>query len=706
MARFYPPSLQHTPSTGGQDRFFAFLQDALPPGEDHGVWFKPSVPGARVVRPHFVLAGPDTGFRVFRVEDWREGDVRQSAGGRLRVRTGKDKVLWHPHPLAAASEWAVAVGRRLRAVLDPDGEKALGLRVLPAAVFPFLPEEEVLAWKAEGSDFPPGSVLTAGDLEDPSGFLNKVEGAAPPAYPLDGSRAGREAIRAVLEPQLHFWDLRETPEPEPAGHSVAVSKKEPEAAVEPAVSASPVDPQPAANAAARVDPKPAAPVSVPGFWLDRKQERMARELASPRTLVYGPAGCGKTVFLMSRAQYWLDRHPGSRVLFTCYNASLASHLRQVFANRGMGDAEGRLVVLHYHEMCGNLLGIADIHNRPPEFYAALEPRVLQELSRNDEVPAYDLILVDEGQDFTRRMFEVLVRLNASGGEITLVCDPAQDIYRRWSAENLTPFGGHETEYLVDCYRNTAPIFALALSVLPGELREKIGLSRLEMTRPEDLGREGPAPVMEGLGDLDQLVEILVEQVRLFQEAGRPLSELAVLYPDRRAVPDFLSRLRKSSWAAAADPRFSGAGEDDEPHETRIPVGTLHPQSDRDDAPPSEKPHFAEALERELQARDVPAEWVARDFASKSAYDISKPRVTLSTIHSAKGMDFHTVILLGADRIPADAGETFSRGRSLLFTGITRARERLLIPYFEETGWVPGLRERLSGIAADQGGFTR
>jgi superfamily I DNA and RNA helicase len=475
--------------------------------------------------------------------------------------------------------------------------------------------------------------------------------------------------------RIHFWDLREQPLPEPG----------------------PLKPRDSA-------PSPGAPRSgsgaerpVSGFWLDRKQERMARELASPRTVVFGPAGSGKTVFLVARAEYWLDRNPEARVLFTCYNASLAAYLRKLFVARGFAPDDERLTVRHYHDLCGRFLGLRDIHEQSPDFYAALEPRLLRELSLADHFATYDCILIDEGQDFTRRMIEVLVRWTAPGGEITLVCDPAQDVYGRWHKDNVGPLRDPAVEHLVDCYRNTAPIFALAMDVLTPETRREWGLNRLEMTRPEDLDRQGPPPSLERLSGLDALADRIVEVAREFSELRLPLSDLAVLYTDRRAIRNFGTLLQESSWEVAGDPRFAEEAEDEELLERDVVSGTLHPGSDRDDVPPSERAHFAEALERELKKRGLPAEWVSRDFASKSSYDVSRPRLCISTIHSAKGMDFHTVVLLGVESLPTRTGRSREKAEALLFTGITRARERLILPFFEDTGWVPELRQRLSDL---------
>jgi hypothetical protein len=568
--------------------------------------------------------------------------------------------------------------------------------------------------KRRGVPFDPDKSLCRDDLEGTDDearrrLLSLFDRLKEGPFPGSLNARTKERIRAVIEPQLHFLDLREVnmgaagqrheDDSRPSGEA----ESQCEAAVLPSRegTARPeeIPLRPADAARIRSDPEP----RLPGFWLDRKQERMARGLAAPRTLVYGPAGSGKTVFLVARARYWLDRNPEARVLFTCYNASLASHLRRVFTVRGIPVDGERLTVRHYHDLCSGILGLNDIHERSPEFYAGLEPKVLQEVSLGEHSPVYDLILVDEGQDFTRRMIEVLVRLCAGGGEITVVCDPAQDIYGRWSTDNLSPFREHEVQHLVDCYRNTAPIFALALSILEPEVRTAMGLGRLELTRPEDLGREGPIPGLPELDGLDDLIALIEEIVRRFADRERPLSELAILYPDRQAIPGFAGLLRGSRWQAAKDHHFFDESDDNDRLDPAL--GTLHPQSDRDDVPPSDRPHFAEALEQELSVRGIPAEWVARDFATKASYDITKERLTLCTIHSAKGMDFHTVIILGAESLFPKPGRDSRRAQSLLFTGITRAREQLVLPYFADQGWVPGLRERLQEITTDSSGET-
>ena len=683
MARFLPEDGVGLLRTPGADRLTAFLAGTL--DDDHRVFVRPVLRDERRRRvPDVVLAGPSTGIVVLHVVPWRMGAVRPAGHSYVRVAEGGGEMRKERRP----EEQAEGAARLLATRLARDA--GLELPVGWALVYPFLSREDLRQLTAQGLVPKPdhalaGTGLTGEPADLGDAFLEAL--ARGGSQPLSLSSDQWERVRAGVQPQIHFLDLREDPAVAPTPSPV------PEEASDDEVVPVPAAPGPASPAPRPIDPRGRMlPATEPAFFLDRKQERMARELASPRTLVYGPAGSGKTVFLVARARYWLDQRPEARVLFTCYNSSLASHLRKQFALRGFAADDERLTVVHYHELCQNLLGMTDVdfHEQDEAFYAGLEPRLLRAMTERDDIPAYDLILVDEGQDFSHRMFEVLVRLVSPGGELTVVCDPAQDIYLRWRTSNLAPLGHYETEHLVDCYRNTAPIFAAALGVMDPDTRKAMGLSRLEMTRPEDLGREGPPPEFPRMTGLDDLLALVKTKVTEFREAGRPLSELAVLYPDRKAIPEFPRRLAASTWSCRNDARYRGMDDDGDDRVSAAVEGTLAP-GDEPALATLPRPHFAEALEGELRAAGIPAEWVARDFLTKSRYDIAKDRLTLCTVHSAKGMDFHTVILLGAETLPEEDAERAVRSSALLFTGITRAREELLVPWFEATGWIPQLR---------------
>ena len=62
--------------------------------------------------------------------------------------------------------------------------------------------------------------------------------------------------------------------------------------------------------------------------------------------------------------------------------------------------------------------------------------------------------------------------------------------------------------------------------------------------------------------------------------------------------------------------------------------------------------------------------------------LTTDRVSLVSIHSAKGLEFDLVYLVGLDRI-SPSPETTDILLRLLYVAITRAKHRLVTPYFQE-----------------------
>jgi superfamily I DNA/RNA helicase len=75
------------------------------------------------------------------------------------------------------------------------------------------------------------------------------------------------------------------------------------------------------------------------------------------------------------------------------------------------------------------------------------------------------------------------------------------------------------------------------------------------------------------------------------------------------------------------------------------------------------------------------------------FDVTTDTVSLISIHSAKGLDFELVYLMGVDHIPS-MKKTPKNLLSLIYVAITRAKHRLIIPYVEETGFIRRMKECL------------
>jgi len=157
--------------------------------------------------------------------------------------------------------------------------------------------------------------------------------------------------------------------------------------------------------------------------------------------------------------------------------------------------------------------------------------------------------------------------------------------------------------------------------------------------PDGLVFHGEAPEILRFGDMDEVIRFVASDLKACVECGEyRRSEIAVIYDDKEYGPESFS------------------------------------YKDRD---------LPARLLEGLDRAGVPAAWVSRDVRAKEMYDITTDRVSLISVHSAKGLDFDLVYLVGMDRM-RPVGVMWEKALSLVFTAMTRARYRLVIPYVDET----------------------
>ena len=147
---------------------------------------------------------------------------------------------------------------------------------------------------------------------------------------------------------------------------------------------------------------------------------------NPRTLVSGVAGSGKTLIAMEQARraYW----EGKNVLYLCYNHNIAQYVAYQFEKDNIPvDA----VTLHAFMM--RTCGFEWSQNLEQDFYENDLP--LAFLERTD-VPAYDLVIVDEGQDLMTDTYMACIdRIIADGfgdGNWAIYYDPNQNIFNSYT----------------------------------------------------------------------------------------------------------------------------------------------------------------------------------------------------------------------------------------------------------------------------------
>ena len=195
-------------------------------------------------------------------------------------------------------------------------------------------------------------------------------------------------------------------------------------------------------------------------------ERQARILdvlqRQRRVMVAGGAGTGKT--LIAREKAVRAASDGMRTLLACYNRPLADHLREQCA--GIPNLD----VASFHQICSAWIARAkkeagrDLldearrdHPRASEFDQLMPLALANAIDLLG--PAYDAVVVDEGQDFVDDFWlptEMLLK-DLENGLLYVFLDENQDIYRRSAA---IPINGEPMVLDQNC-RNTGAVHRAA-----------------------------------------------------------------------------------------------------------------------------------------------------------------------------------------------------------------------------------------------------
>lgn len=146
------------------------------------------------------------------------------------------------------------------------------------------------------------------------------------------------------------------------------------------------------------------------------------KIAAPsRTLrVQATAGSGKTLLAIRLLEDAVAR--GERAIYVCFNRSLADHMARI--------VPARALIANYHELC---VDHYRQHYEEPDFTdPGVFTSVVETYLRDSEsFPAkYDLLLIDEGQDFEPEWVDSLLPQLREEGNLYLLEDPDQQLYGR------------------------------------------------------------------------------------------------------------------------------------------------------------------------------------------------------------------------------------------------------------------------------------
>lgn len=391
-------------------------------------------------------------------------------------------------------------------------------------------------------------------------------------------------------------------------------------------------------------PKQAAEEPVPEIVrvMDLAQEQLARSLGSGHRIIHGVAGSGKTLILGYRCLH-LAQVLHKPILVLCFNITLAARLRSFIAEREIAD---RVQVYHFHDWCK--VQITTYHLDLIVSDAPIYERQVESVIRGVEkghVPRaqYGAVMIDEGHDFEPGWLRLITQMtDPEQDSLLLLYDDAQSIYQRKSQLGFTLSSvgikaqGRTTILRLN-YRNTREILNFAYEFAsaflePAESDE----DHIPLIRPQAAGLSGERPAFRRHQSLADEIHHAVECIRRWSENGTSLSEIAVLC------------FRKDH-------------------------GNL--------------------LFNALRDEGIRSLWMDTHDA-KLAYNPRKPEVAILTVQSSKGLEFHSVIILGVGHA-GRKNQTETDAARLLYVGMTRARERLLLTSSEQNA----LTERLMALAA-------
>lgn len=364
------------------------------------------------------------------------------------------------------------------------------------------------------------------------------------------------------------------------------------------------------------------------FALTPKQ----RELGAPQPghrRIRGVAGSGKSLVLAERAARLASE--GKSVLVVTYNITLWHYIHDMVARAPYSFAWQQITFTHFHGFCGMLFN--RLGQNWPEgseagdsYYRVTVPKaalaLVDKAKQNDsaELPTYDAILIDEGQDFSLEWYRLLCRCLGSRNELLLVCDQRQNIYgceQTWLDEGMsgTSFRGRWGE-LQTVFR-LPPLIADATQ---------------QFCRNFDLN-EGVQPDSNEQGDLFQ-PHLVWRNIRDGQAVGLMWQAFQKMRENGISPSDVVFLMFSKRLGLQAVEHF-----------TRLGIEVNH-VFDQDGARKSHKRSF----------------W------------LGDGRLKMCTVESFKGWEIRNVVLL----IPEQTGREARRLDALVYTAMTRSRQNLIV----------------------------
>lgn len=237
--------------------------------------------------------------------------------------------------------------------------------------------------------------------------------------------------------------------------------------------------------------------------------------ANKNIFVTGPAGSGKTVMATTLARE--EYEAGQKVLLLTFNRVLANNIRNGLQ---LPRDQQQLDVATYHSIARRKIDEFDPqwwaeNSKTDEFWTLGAAIKLDELLKDSE-PEYDVIIVDEGQDFYELWFESLDKLLKPAGSFYVFMDEHQNIFKAYTK---IPVNRNFLKFpLTKNCRNTKNIINYLEQLIDGKIE-------LNQDTPEG----EPLRIIDFKNDVEQLNKIKDEWRRLVEEENISPDRIVLMF---------------------------------------------------------------------------------------------------------------------------------------------------------------------------------
>jgi len=377
----------------------------------------------------------------------------------------------------------------------------------------------------------------------------------------------------------------------------------------------------------------------------KAQELLVRSDSNSRRKIKGLAGCGKTMVLAKRA---VNAHlrTKEKILILTYNLALKNYIHDRINDVRENFYWSNFYIDNYHQF---FISQANNYGLKITSLSDFQDTYFFEKVKLAITP-FKTILIDEAQDYRTQWLEIITKYFLNNDyEFIVFGDEKQNIYHRPLDENKEPIiktiRGDWNKSLNASRRFTVQLGALALRFQNQFFSRKYTVDEIEVLENPELDFDQQTIVYFNLG-IEVLSRDIFEKYRdIVRKYHIHPSDIGILSARVECLRELDFLIRK---------------------EQREKTKTTF-----------ETKEFYEKLKKEFSANDEGLHDKLEDIRryKKNHFWMKTGTMKLSTIHSFKGWEIHTLFLLIENEEMMSHEFTTDE---LVYTGITRARVNLFI----------------------------